>query len=81
MSAVVLSWIIISITVYRIRNGKLRKENKLTSGNLSSRKMYMSAILAMLSNFFVLLWMCYPATIVTTSHVIIATHFVNFMIL
>ena len=51
-SAVVLSWIIISITVYGIRNGKLRKENKLTSGNLSSRKIYMSAILAMLSNLF-----------------------------
>jgi len=52
LSAVVLSWIIISITVYGIRNGKWKKENKLTSGNLSSRKIYMSAILAMLSNFF-----------------------------
>jgi len=52
LSTVVLSWIIISITIYGIRNGKWKKENKLTSGNLSSRKIYMSAILAMLSNFF-----------------------------
>ena len=52
LSAVVLSWIIISITIYGIRNGKWKNENKLTCGNLSSRKIYMSAILAMLSNFF-----------------------------
>jgi len=52
LSAVVLSWIIISITIYGIRNGKWKKENRLTRGNLSSRKIYMSAILAMLSNLF-----------------------------
>ena len=54
LSAAVLTWIVISVTSYGIRNGNLKKRNKSSAKNLSSRKIYLSALLALVSHLLCL---------------------------